>query len=108
MAWTLKYYVTGCQSWGWYYPFHYAPFLSDMNGLSQHCVYELGFTLGQPYTPLQQLLAVLPPGSAWALPGAYRQLMLQESSPIRDFYPAQFSQDVCSPFADFAPFICTS
>ena len=93
MAWTLKYYVTGCPSWGWYFPFHYAPFLSDMVNLSQYCVYELGFQLGQPYTPLQQLLAVLPPGSAWALPGAYRRLMLEESSSIRDFYPADFTQD---------------
>ena len=93
MAWTLKYYLTGCPSWGWFYPFHYAPFLSDMVNSSQYCVYELGFELGQPYTPLQQLLAVLPPGSAWALPGAYRRLMLEESSPIRDFYPAEFTQD---------------
>ena len=93
MAWTLKYYVEGCPSWGWYYPFHYAPFLSDMRELSQHCIYEIGFELGQPYSPLQQLLAVLPPGSAWALPPPFRHLMLDPGSPIADFYPAEFAQD---------------
>jgi hypothetical protein len=93
MAWTLKYYTTGCQSWSWYYPFHYAPFLSDMVDLSQHCIYQVGWELGQPYTPLQQLLSVLPPGSAWALPAAFRELMLDKRSPISDFYPAEFAQD---------------
>lgn len=28
--WIMLYYYRGCQSWGWFYPFHFAPMTSDM------------------------------------------------------------------------------
>jgi 5'-3' exonuclease len=56
LAWTLLYYTRGCASWGWFFPFHYGPFVSDLpHGIAQHCIYEIGFSLGRPYTPLQQV-----------------------------------------------------
>ena len=51
-------------------------------------------TLGEPFSPLMQLMAVLPPQSAHALPGPLRELMTTSTSPIADFYPTTFKQDL--------------
>lgn len=52
-----------------YYPYHYAPFLSDIKKVSG---LKLTFDLGKPFMPFQQLLAVLPAASMELLPEAYR------------------------------------
>ena len=30
LQWVLYYYYRGAQHWRWYYPFHYAPMISDI------------------------------------------------------------------------------
>uniref|UniRef100_A0A7N8WPU0 5'-3' exoribonuclease 1 n=1 Tax=Mastacembelus armatus TaxID=205130 RepID=A0A7N8WPU0_9TELE len=91
IQWILHYYYHGVQSWSWYYPYHYAPFLSDIRNISG---LKLTFDLGKPFMPFQQLLAVLPAASMELLPECYRHLMTSESSPIIEYYPLDFKTDL--------------
>ena len=92
LCWVLMYYYQGVQDWGWFYPFHYAPCASDLVGLADFAGGQ--FELGAPFLPFQQLMAVFPPASGHALPEAYRTLMVHPSSPIIDFYPIDFCNDL--------------
>ncbi len=87
----------GVPSWTWFYPYHYAPFASDLVGCSElDCHTPAYFNLGSPFKPFQQLMAVLPPKSAdpAGLPEAMKLLMVDTLSPIIDFYPEDFALDL--------------
>ena len=94
LAWVLHYYHHGCVSWGWFYPYHYAPLGSDLCNLMQFKDEFDSFELGKPFHPYEQLMAVLPPSSRKALPAAYHFLMTSGDSPIIDFYPIDFELDM--------------
>ncbi|XP_072264021.1 5'-3' exoribonuclease 1 [Pyxicephalus adspersus] len=91
IQWILHYYYHGVQSWSWYYPYHYAPYLSDIQNI-RHL--KLKFDLGKPFMPFEQLLAVLPAASKDLLPQAYQSLMISQDSPIIDYYPQDFKTDL--------------
>ena len=95
LVWNLKYYYEGCQSWEWYYPYHYGPMLSDLVDLDK-ILSEISFEgkMGKPLEPFQQLLACMPPSHAKLLPEPYRRLMTEDDSPIIDFYPKSFTIDM--------------
>ena len=91
LSWVMLYYYRGCASWSWYFPFHYAPMASDLRNLDR---FKQEFALSAPFSPIGQLLGVLPSSSAHCVPEACRELMLSPASPIADFYPADFPLDL--------------
>ncbi|KAG1791534.1 exoribonuclease 2 [Suillus plorans] len=91
IAWVLHYYCQGNPSWQWYYPYHFAPFASDFEGLENM---QIDFTLGQPFKPYEQLMGVFPPASRKHIPEVFHDLMTNEESPIHDFYPSTFQIDM--------------
>jgi 5'-3' exoribonuclease 2 len=91
LCWVALYYIQGCPSWTWFYPYHYAPFAKDFVNASS---VELHFEVGRTFRPYEQLMGVLPAGSNHAIPKPFRSLMEEADSPIIDFYPEDFELDL--------------
>ena len=67
LSWVLGYYFQGCQSWNWYFPYHYAPFASDFKGLTKMTIEWPLRTVAR--SPLEQLMCVFPAASKQFLLG---------------------------------------
>ena len=91
LAWVLLYYMQGCPSWSWYYPYHYAPFAADFVDMDQM---KIKFEKATPFHPYEQLMSVLPAASNHAIPDVFKSLMTDEDSEIIDFYPEDFPLDL--------------
>jgi 5'-3' exoribonuclease 1 len=98
LQWVLFYYYNGVKSWGWFYPHHYAPRITDLNDITD---FKFNFDIGTPFHPFEQLMGVLPAGSRHMVPEAFRDLMMDSSSPILDFYPQEFELDMNGKKADW-------
>lgn len=91
IQWILLYYFEGVQSWSWYYPHHYAPYISDVRDFSNM---DITFEMSEPFKPFEQLMAVLPAASKELLPEPLQALMTEKTSPVIDFYPVHFKTDL--------------
>jgi len=91
LQWNLHYYYDGCKSWSWYYPHHYAPYISDIKDFGD---IDLNFDLSEPFKPYEQLLAVLPSASSNLLPRPYQRLLTDSNSPIIEYYPEKIDFDL--------------
>ena len=93
----FRYYFAGCESWAWFYPYHYAPLVADLASFlgSNPSHASLGeLKQGRPFNPLAQLMAVLPATSSTCLPDSYAALMTAADSPLLAQYPATFVMDM--------------
>ncbi|KAM8946340.1 5'-3' exoribonuclease 2 isoform 2-T2 [Pelodytes ibericus] len=92
LCWVLRYYYQGCASWKWFFPFHYAPFASDFENITELFTEFEKDT--KPFKPLEQLMGVFPAASGNFLPTTWRNLMSDPDSSIIDFYPDDFAIDL--------------
>lgn len=91
LQWVFRYYYSGVACWKWYYPYHYAPFAADLRNIEE---FKTNFEEpSTPFTPVQQLMGVLPPYSSHAVPEGCQWLMTDPQSPIIDFYPEDVKLD---------------
>lgn len=114
LQWVMHYYYSGVASWGWFYDYHYAPRISggslppiigvvlmDFVDLVEVDKFSFNFELGKPFRPFEQLMGVMPEASRELIPLAYQDLMTDPNSPILDFYPRDFEQDLNGKKADW-------
>ncbi|EPZ33030.1 Putative 5-3 exonuclease domain-containing protein [Rozella allomycis CSF55] len=90
LQWIIHYYYQGVISWGWFYENHYSPFISDVKQIKG---FKFDFVMGEPFKPFEQLMGVLPSRSKKLIPKCLQNLM-EEESPIYDFYPEEFQVDL--------------
>lgn len=103
LQWVLHYYFNGCVSWSWYYPFYYAPYVSDLAKFDLSV--NLNFQRNQPFTPLQQLLAVIPQASKQILPKVFQPLATSSDSPLKEFFPTNVKTDLNEKIHDYEAII---
>ncbi|KAL3670827.1 hypothetical protein V7S43_004013 [Phytophthora oleae] len=97
LVWCLAYYFQGPQSWSWYYPYHYAPMVSDLTDIEEmitNVKFDEDPAVAGPLLPFEQLMSNLPASSANLVPEPYRFLMVSPLSPIKHFYPETFAIDM--------------
>lgn len=105
-VWVYNYYFYENASWDWYYPYHFAPFFSDLALVKN---YRPKFSASKPLRPLEQLLTVLPAQSKDLLPAPLHSVFTD----FPDYYPSDFKLDMFQKVMDWQavailPFIDTS
>lgn len=93
----MHYYLHGCPSWNWYYPYFISPFLTDfIVVLEKHAgSLKVNFNHSGPYNPYEQLAYILPKASLGLIPKAYAEALV--SNPKTSKY---FRDDM----SEFEPF----
>eukprot|EP00210_Caulerpa_lentillifera_P009231 g8800.t1 len=91
LNWMMRYFYRGLPSWTWYYPYHYAPMMSDLKNMDPaKVIFEMGASL----SPLHHLMAVLPRASYKLVPRILQPLMTDPKSPLAPYYPNDCKVDI--------------
>jgi 5'-3' exonuclease len=89
IVWISKYYFESCKDWLWQYPYHHAPFISDITNFLNKYEFsfnDIKFKDNKNINCFCQLLSILPPESKELLPKSYQELMNKDSI-IKDLFP---------------------
>ena len=93
LQWVLLYYYQGVKSWRWYYPYNYAPMISDFENIDFNFNENLDKIFendkSEPYSPFQSLLFILPKTSFDLLPPCYKNF--PEQAP--EYFPENVDID---------------
>jgi len=92
IRWATYYYFQEIPDWNWHYPYDYPPFLSDINKYMID-MNQIKFKKGNPITPLEQLLIILPQQMNFLLPKSLAKLTTNPKSSISHLYPVDFYVD---------------
>ncbi len=93
MIFTIEYYLFGVPSYSFYYPYRVAPFISDLltNIKKMNKIETTTYKLDKPYSPLQQLMIIMPYDFRTMLPKPCQQLMT--SKKIEKYYKYDMKLD---------------
>lgn len=94
MQWVLSYYTGEVPDWEWYYPYHYAPFASNLANYTKQMKSNIRKKYSKPFDPFLQLLCILPPKSANLLPVPLNKLLNHEDTPLKIFCPPKVEIDL--------------
>ena len=91
LQWVLYYYYQGVKSWRWFYPYLYAPMISDFNNIEFKENIDKTFEndKSEPYSPFQSLLFILPKTSFDLLPPCYKDFPSQ----VPEYFPENVDID---------------
>ena len=94
LQWVLYYYYNSIKNWKWFYPYHYAPMISDYKEInidsSLYNVYDnFQKDKSQPFDPYQSLLFILPKESFNLLPECYKEIPLI----LKEYFPDKVDID---------------
>ena len=92
---TFEYYMNGIPpSWSFYYPYRVAPFISDLVTnlkFPNLNINTIEFVQGKPYSPLQQLMIIMPPQMKKSLPKECVKIMSKKE--LKKYFPTSFKLD---------------
>ena len=102
LQWILYYYYHSIKNWKWYYPYHYAPMISDYSEINidnkLYNIYDIfDKDKSEPFDPYQSLLFILPKESFNLLPLCYKDI----PQILKEFFPDKIDIDYNGKTAEY-------
>ena len=101
LVWNFLYYFDDMPSWEWYYPYAYAPTISDIyeellivKNINPGNNKDFAFVVGEPVNAQTLLLMVLPWASKGLMARDISQKLESEQCPLRIYFPIKYGLNV--------------